>query len=211
MHFLSNVSKKITKEDIYYINKIVGKITYDPSNVNFEKQIELITKVQNSVLDLHSLEIKSIPLNSPREPKNYFLRGSGQCQDRSRVIEKILNFYGFNTIHVAVYKKEKNYPLLKLFFKKNLKSHALTAVKTSNGWVLVDSIKKFISINNSDNVVNLDTLPFENKWKFSDPMDILVNENFIIYGLYSRHGKFFKPYNLLPDINYSELMYNFIL
>jgi hypothetical protein len=30
-----------------------------------------------------------------------------------------------------------------------------------------------------------------------------------VYGLYSRHGRFFPPYNALPDVNYRALTQNF--
>ena len=30
-----------------------------------------------------------------------------------------------------------------------------------------------------------------------------------VYGLYSRHGGFYPPYNFIPDYNFRELFYNF--
>ena len=37
----------------------------------------------------------------------------------------------------------------------------------------------------------------------------LYNEKFFyIYGLYSRHGHFYKPFNPVPDIHYGEFIQN---
>jgi hypothetical protein len=45
-----------------------------------------------------------------------------------------------------------------------------------------------------------------------NPPGYIYNERFFyIYGLYSRHGRFFPPYNVIPDINYSEFIQNLIL
>ena len=45
-------------------------------------------------------------------------------------------------------------------------------------------------------------------WKEKPPFNIYMKPFIYIYGLYSRHGKFYPPYNLVPDINYGEFIQN---
>ena len=46
---------------------------------------------------------------------------------------------------------------------------------------------------------------------FAPFMNPILKNNFIyIIGLYSRHGRFYPPYNFIPDINWGEFMYNFL-
>ena len=50
------------------------------------------------------------------------------------------------------------------------------------------------------------------KWKgiYNDNFNELFAGEFIfVFGLYSRHGNFYPPYNYVPDINWKELIQNF--
>jgi len=40
------------------------------------------------------------------------------------------------------------------------------------------------------------------------PTDIYIKPFVCMYGLYSRHGRFYPPYGYLPDIHYGEFLYN---
>jgi len=47
-------------------------------------------------------------------------------------------------------------------------------------------------------------------WRHKPP-NIIYQESFsFIYGLYSRHGKFYPPYTFIPDVNYVELIQNIL-
>ena len=52
--------------------------------------------------------------------------------------------------------------------------------------------------------------PDPDKLKKEFPSIIYGEDFFAIYGLYSRHGMYYPPYNFIPDINYSEFLDNFI-
>ena len=45
-------------------------------------------------------------------------------------------------------------------------------------------------------------------WK-QKPDDIYIEPFIYFIGLYSRHGYFYPPYNIIPDINYKEFVQNF--
>ena len=42
----------------------------------------------------------------------------------------------------------------------------------------------------------------------TEQLTIYTNFFVAVYGLYSRHGRFYPPYNLIPDINYGEFIQN---
>ena len=209
----NSVDSAITLEDEKYINLITKDINKEISNYNDE--INFLYNIQKAVLNIASKEIR-IDLGLPREPKDLFLNEGGQCYDRSRTIEKILNYYGFKTRHIFFFLKSDLKSLMSIFLKKGLSSHAATEVKTTKGWVVVDSNSEWISLDKDYNPVPLKIIKKNiiinqnNKIKWlNNPGNIFFSSPIVyIYGLYSRHGKFFPPYNFIPDINLMEFLYN---
>ena len=46
------------------------------------------------------------------------------------------------------------------------------------------------------------------QWNREPQTDIYEQPFTFVYGLYSRHGQFYPPYNFVPDINYDEFVNN---
>ena len=70
------------------------------------------------------------------------------------------------------------------------------------------------SIDSNDNPISLKQLRHSLdhaqviNWKESVP-DLIFQSSFTyLYGVYSRHGRFYPPYNVIPDINYGEFIQN---
>ncbi|GAB4337661.1 MAG: hypothetical protein Kow0037_20670 [Calditrichia bacterium] len=212
--FFNAVDNSLTEEDIIYLKKIVDLPKVNSDTLSYEEQIELISHIQNAVLEVAPIN-KGIELNRKREPKDLLQAGHGLCFDRSRVIEKILKYYGFKTRHIFMYARQGASCFLQPLLQPGIPSHALTEVLTKNGWLIVDSNHKWLSItkDNKPISVNQFSKAFLNgrsiNWKTVLPNEVYREPFYYIYGLYSRHGKFYPPFNAIPDINYSELIQNF--
>lgn len=204
------VSNEISEQDKIFIPKFTENIAAASPESSYEQQIEFIKRVQDSVLTVAPLN-KGLPYGQEREPRDLYEAKVGLCFDRSRVIEKILRFNGFETRHIFIY-SIKNSNSLKAFATPNVPSHAVTEVKTGRGWLVIDSNDSWISLDTEGNPVSMEILT-ENKtinWQNSPPVIYSDIAPFtFVYGLYSRHGKFYPPYNFIPDINYGEFADNF--
>jgi hypothetical protein len=143
------------------------------------------------------------------EPYDFISRGFGCCYDRARFMEKALNYYGFQTRHVALYDIGA-YGIFSVFVP-GISSHATTEVKTQKGWLGVDSNHPFLLMTRDGIALTYKTFRL---WK-NDIIDPVIPEKFyekrlaVIYGLYSRHGKFHGPNLPGPEFNLKELKYNF--
>lgn len=214
--YIHNVPKKLTQEDLIYLEKIVVKTSENVNNISFEEQINIISSIQTNVHKSYSLG-NAIEYSTTREPKDLYENKGGICYDFSRTIEKALIYAGFSTRHISLYKKT-NTSIFSTILKKSVPSHSSTEVKTSKGWMIVDSNLNWLAIDTSGNVysakkINIElskgeeiiwqTSVFQNYEKFYN------TSHYVIYGLYSRHGKFYPPYNFIPDYNFCELFYNF--
>ncbi len=96
------------------------------------------------------------------------------------------------------------------YLRKNAHSHAFTEVYTPKGWMVVDSIDSFMGIDNHKQVYTAKDL--NNQKNFTDINNHLLPINFhvdyrVIYGLYSRHGRFYPPFNSILDINWKQFLY----
>ncbi len=211
----SEVDNNLTREDILYINKILRGDLESPSLETFEQEIEFITQIQDRIISYSKTE--GISKFEKREPKNFFRQQKGLCYDRSRVIEKILRYYNFKTRHVSLYYYGKKNKYLALLTPR-IDSHTVTEVLTKRGWLVVDSNIRWISLDQESQPFPIDKVVNQKgKRKTISWMDSGVKYQhtygrpFIwIYGLYSRHGKFYPPYNFIPDINIKEFLYNFL-
>lgn len=207
------VDNAITEEDKIYIEKIMQdeKVTSPSGFISYEEEITLINNIQNSVFKIAHDNI-GIPYNSPREPKDLYLAKSGLCYDRSRSIEKISRYFGFQTRHVSIYSTENTHSPFQSLITPKTSSHAVTEVLTLKGWIVVDSNDTWISLDKHGNPVSIEQIQSLNNriisWSKPLPNDIYKKPFTFIYGLYSRHGRFYHPYNFVPDINYKELMQN---
>ena len=153
---LNEVSKELTKEDIVYINKFMGSNSLDTFVLDtYEKELSLIKSIQKNVLN-QAPNNKGILHFESREPKDIYTRGYGLCYDRSRVIEKILKKFGFETRHIAAYRAGDNSKwYLPDYLNKKSESHAFTEVLTSKGWMFIDSNNFFMGIDEKENPISI--------------------------------------------------------
>jgi hypothetical protein len=150
----------------------------------------------------------------PREPADVVRNGGGVCFDRSRFIEKALLAQGFQVRHVFMFKRFPGRSKLRILLTRNTQSHTVSEVKTVAGWVAVDPSKHWVGINDLNQPISAEMLAEAAEGRgnlhWSQPIAEFFQKPFIrIYGLYSRHGRFFPPYNAIPDVNYRELLDNF--
>ncbi len=212
--YYSSVDNKLTKEDKEYIPKYLNTFAPLTNHPTYNEELEFILSVQNSVLNI-AQKNEGIPYEQKREPKELFKAKTGLCYDRSRVIEKILNYSGLKTRHISIYSKSKTHSTAWSLINSGISSHAVTEVLTKNGWMVIDSNNRWISIDTKKQPVSIHDIMLASEnikkitWFQPLPSDIYKTPFTYIYGLYSRHGKFYPPYNFIPDINYYEFIQNF--
>jgi glycosyltransferase involved in cell wall biosynthesis len=217
--YYHRVDNRLSAEDRQYIERFMESSAAPTAPRDYEEQLALISSVQKAVID-HTPVLSGIAMDRPREPKDVYLAGRGKCYDRSRAIEKALRFYGFETRHVAIYSTKKTGSAAQALLASGGPSHAATEVRTSRGWLIVDSILPWISLDRRRNPVSMATLQAAGAEAISWEDDVVLHDELImyvyrepftyVYGLYSRHGRFFPPYNFIPDVNYPELGQNLL-
>src|SRR5689334_11419589 len=98
----------MTEEDATYVAKILQETGHGAvkkggaANLPFDEQIAVIAAVQDAVLAITPKD-DEIAFDHAREPRDVYELRHGSCFDRSRVIEKALNYAGLHTRHAAVY------------------------------------------------------------------------------------------------------------
>ena len=213
----SQVDNSLTAEDHRYIQKFLedGNVKPLSAKSSYKETIKYITGIQRSVIKRTSTR-SGLPVGFSREPKDVYLSRTGACYDRSRVIEKILRAVGFKTRHISVYSTGKTGSIIESLLTPRGSSHAFTEVLTRKGWLVVDSNDTWISLDIKGNPVSIKKLrKYRGSIKWLDEegfqrINNIYRQSFIyIYGLYSRHGKFYPPFNFVPDINWREFLYNF--
>jgi hypothetical protein len=169
----------------------------------FENQVAFITAVQDRVLKA-SPGRYGIPLGHPRELTDVLEARHGFCFDRSRAIETVLRTYGFKTRHIFVLSTAETASAVKSLVSPRVKSHVLTEVRTDRGWLLVDPDRRWIGLTADGKLATLDNLSGQ-KWRSKyEPM---LGRPFIyLRGVYSRHGRFYPPYNAIPDVSWPEIV-----
>lgn len=211
--FYNRVDNSITKEDRLFIAKYLETIPYLKENQTYKEELEFIKKIQDSVLKVAPSH-KGLPFGTEREPKDVYLASRGLCYDRSRVIEKILRFSGFDTRHISIYSTKQTHSAFLSLITPKIFSHAVTEVFTKRGWLVVDSNDRWLSINTQGNPLSIAQIklstevPSEISLSHKAPSRIYLEPFVYVYGLYSRHGRFYPPYNFIPDVNYEELIQN---
>ena len=198
--FLTHVDQSLSADEEILFEKLVKKCNI---RKNMD-EIELVSRVQECVIEI--VPHRAYAHNIPHEPIETFKIGYGECYDRSRIIEKFLNFIGFKTRHAAVY--DTSVYGVSALLRPGVPSHALLDVKLERGWMAVGSNQKSIGLTRENRVVAVRDLKKYNTDHYINPLNpILVNDNITIYGLWSRHGGFFPPYSGLPDVHWPSLIH----
>lgn len=214
MFIALQVNNDLSKDDLIIIKKL--NLDNNCKLIStFEAELNCFKSVQKTV---QTILIKKGPefqdkcaKGSSAEPKYFLERGFGCCVQYSRLIEKTLNYYEFETRHVFMIKPHNDNSLFNIL-PLNQQSHAATEVLTSMGWMGVDSLSPIVMANNKNG-----------KFRIYQYKDIIGNKkirklftenNFydqdldLIYGLYSRHGYFYGPKFPGPEFNLREILYN---
>lgn len=232
------VNNSITEEDSVYIKKFLDKVHVQPLRENpaYVDEIKFIKAVQHAVLQCvpHG---GPLPYGNSREPKDIYdaiTNGQkGACCDKSRLIEKILRRHGFKTRHIFMYSKNSfgKKLLSRLwkslsFFHPHAKNHAVSEVLTKEGWLVVDSNAKWVSLDKQNHPYSMRIIPCNRRILWEKPMckdmkEICEGAFSFLYGLYSRCGRLYPPFIFcfpkhdikfcfpFPDINCCEFLYNF--
>jgi hypothetical protein len=206
---VSNVPTEITRDDQEAFASINIPLPIKPptQSLTFEGQIKLIRALQAEVFERAPLlpDDPGIPLYEAREPKNLFKYRHGLCFDRSRTLDKLLNYYGFETRHTYVLYKE-NRSFIGALFTYGHPSHAVTEVKTSKGWMLVDSNDPWVAVTNANNPINTYLAQFHVDELAGIP-DYFKKPYWVIVGLYSKRGQLYKPFVPFPQLNWPTFFY----
>lgn len=207
---LNQVPTRTTAEDATAINRLLPEAQATPRS--FDEEVALILRVQDRVLAA-SPEERGIALNKPREIEDLVRARHGACFDRSRAIETILRYYGFRTRHASMYSTQETGSALRSLATPDTLSHSLTEVETSRGWMIVDSKTHWAGLTADGKPVDLELVRKNPRRKWSpavkSPLPEIYRGPFTwLYGLYSRHGRFYPPYNPIPDVNWREMAQN---
>lgn len=205
--FVTNVSTRLEREDIFAIKAILG-VQRQPEINSFEDEIRVIRWAQAQIF-------KAAPGNEPipeyedREPMDLLKARSGMCYDRARTLDKALTWLGFEARHIYIlFADPQNGTGAWSFTRHALSrstSHAVTEVKTSRGWLLVDSNTPWISLDTHGLPVQAGDV-HEKRTQFKAPPDYTQTPFWAIRGMYSRRGQFYRPYIVFPEMNWPDFM-----
>ena len=208
-----SVRTDVTEEDRQYLSLLMPDIKLTKPD-SYEEEIKLVKEVQSAIIDYAIRKKIKNRLNKTIEPKELYYLKHGVCHDRSRTIEKALTQAGFQVRHISMYDTEGRSPIQALLTPESLTpgvfSHAISEVKTSKGWLVVDPNFKWISVDKNNEPVSIKDI-HKKLEELNVPLPYKIYKSFVpVIGLYSRHGRFFPPYNPIPDLNYSQFIANFI-
>jgi len=215
----NDVSSAVTPDDKVYAERFLretghGDLIAQTPPADFGDQVRTVLGVQDAVLSIAPKNV-GIPFNQPRELSDLYRTRSGLCYDRSRAIEKILTDLGFEIRHAAVYSTKNTGSWLKSLLTPKTPSHAVSEVKTERGWMVIDSNNRWIGLTRDGKPVDLAELRDGNisqmTWdpRLKEHMSPIFEAPFsYLFGLYSRHGRFYPPYTPVPDADWSQIPYN---
>lgn len=214
----SEVDDRLTDDDRRYAALILAEAGVEerPTLGDFASEVAFVRAVQAAVLHVAPVSATEtgIPEGQAREPADLYRERRGLCFDRSRVIEKILRVHGLRTRHVSAFHGASGSTSAWVLFDPHTRSHALTEVATSRGWMMADSNSVYVALAqgralpmDAKAVARGATDPSGPQLDEPAPAGTFFATPFLpIRGLYSRHGRFFAPYNAIPDIAWSEML-----
>lgn len=225
--YFNAVPKTISDTDVHYIHAILESSGLDIEDLkkkarssDFGQEIAVIRAAQDAVLIAAPTD-KKIPLGQEREPKDLYLSDFAQCSDRSRTLNKMIQYLGLKSRQLSMFKLEDGQGLwstITALLSDKTTSHAIIEIKTAKGWMFIDTNNRWIALNADGEPISLKqwkrlvhTVPqdYWSKENKEKPYSLIEQHFVYIYGLYSRNGHFYPPYNFIPDINWEEARYNF--
>jgi hypothetical protein len=195
----TNVLTAVTEED----TAIFVELGFHPQKEfrNFEQEIALIRQVQSVVFNRAPFG-EGIPDYETREPADLMRFGQGLCFDRSRMFDKAFKYMGMPTRHVYMLYRQ-NRPFITALFTYGQPSHAVTEVKTSKGWMLVDSNTEWIGLTRAGQPVSADDV-WRRYAEFERAPLYLKDPWWAIRGMYSRKGQFYGAGLPFPELNWVD-------
>jgi hypothetical protein len=182
----------------------------DISITDFQEEITAIRAVQAAVIAISPVR-KMIAKGKSREPRDLYLSGHGICADRARTIEKILTYLGFRTRYASLYLNTDRSSSLEVLLTPAIPSHAVIEVHTTRGWMVVDTTSHWIGLRADGRPISLQSIPQDEASEWSAllamPDPLLLKDLVVVYGLYSRHGYFYKPMTPFPDVNWRDFVW----
>ncbi|HWA74818.1 MAG TPA: transglutaminase domain-containing protein [Polyangiaceae bacterium] len=211
IYLLTRVNERLTAQDQTALESLGVVPACREAKGNFVQEIACFRLVQQRLLervpDLHCVHSWGAVSH---EPADVLARHKGCCYSRSRVIEKALRLAGYETRHLSLYRRTHAVGLVDVFWP-NQSSHSTSEVLTSRGWVVVDSNNQYVPV--SEDGVPFTSLTLRDRAEKGGaaalPLAFMEGKYHVIYGLYSRHGGFYRPFVPLPDIAWKDLSYNF--
>lgn len=204
---ITNVSTDVTIEDEAVFRDVLRLNSQTVRPQSFDDEIKIIRLVQQRVL--HAAPVNNgIPEFEAREPADVTRLKAGLCYDRSRSIDKALKFLGFQTRHIyLLYAGGKSFLSALITYRQP--SHAVTEVKTSLGWNVVDSNSAWISLAKNGTPIPADQI-WQRSGEFSTIPGYFKSPFWAIRGLYSRKGLFYRPFMPFPDLNWRDFLTAFV-
>ncbi len=211
--FVHQVPRALTPIDKIAVRAMVSNAVLETSPENYDAEIALIRDIQSAIFRTAPV-YKAIPKNAPREPAHLVKAQHGHCFDRARSLDKALRMAGFKTRYAALYSTDKTESALHALFSKggdDVRSHAAVEVLTERGWLVVDTVNPWLALDADNNPLSLADLQSGMMAQaiLGDVYFIYKAPFTYVYGLYSRHGRAYPPYNFIPDVNWLEMMANF--
>lgn len=214
------VPRALTERDALFLEKILGDAGLPEAGAaaRYEDELRRIKDVQRAVFAASPL-YKLIPASHPREPEDLYTMKQGYCFDRARTIDKALRLRHFRTRYASLYSTDKTGSAFRSLLTAgggDVRSHAVVEVLTARGWLVVDTVNPWISLDKDGQPLGLAALEAMaargNHAAMADEGGayfLYMKPFTFVYGLYSRHGRFYPPYTPFPDVNWQEILENF--
>lgn len=205
----NGVDTTVTADD----RKIISALDVDDiceSTDSFDAELNCIETVQSTVFDTYpDTSDAFVKGETNHDVRDYDERGFGSCYDRAKLLEQTLRHYGFEVRRVALYQRQSS-PLG--YLMPGINSHALSEVKTSRGWMALESIEPLLGIDEQGQLYTIgDIRDGLEDGRIDDatfgtaiPDDFFDGGFIYVYGVYSRHGYFFEPHLPVPEIDWSQ-------
>jgi hypothetical protein len=223
------INKKpvVSQDDKVFIQKFLKdwQMEADPlvPHSSFENEVLFLQKIQRKVVS--DIKHKVISPEHFGVVNYYYTNRVGECYDRAVLLEKLMDYFNFKYRHVFIYYVRENGQLKVTepgdFLKAKTNSHALLEVKTSRGWMVMDSNTDCLGLSKSNEPMTMSD--FRYLLKNKKPIDLKYSPTVgdisfwvkypnlkFVYGVYSRKGQFLKPRLPLPipSVNFRMLLYN---
>lgn len=207
---INYVSSTVTESDEAVFRSILN--LHQPNgSLTYAQEVELISKVQHRMRAAVAVG-DAIPNYQNREPEDLLKQGTGLCYDRSRTLDKVFSWLGFRTRHVFILYSEDPTTGIRLsfvgaFLRPGMASHAVTEVKTSRGWMLVDSNSEWISVTKDGDPIDADHIRGAASQFTRVPAYFVGSPYWAIRGMYSRRGQFYWPFLVpYPQLNWVDFL-----